>query len=572
MKPAALVDSLLSWYDGAARDLPWRRTRDPYAIWVSEVMLQQTRVDTVIPYYQRFLREFPSVRALAAAPLERVLSSWSGLGYYRRARQLSLAAAEVVDHYGGELPRSAAELRELHGIGEYTAGAIASIAWGERAALCDGNVARVLARLYAIDDDMRSTRGKARAWAIARELVPAGEPGKFNQALMELGATICTPRAPACHRCPLAGQCRARKAGRQDELPRMAKKKPPRLERMMAVVASRGDEVLLGQRRADERFGGLWEPPLVPAGAPRESLTNCGIPVSAKLAPSGQVSHVLSHRRLEIEVSSATATKRWRLPEARAPYQELAWRAPQSAPLSTLAKKLLRAAGVLAAIAIFFAADAHAAEKTVPASEPAKAQPAKTEAPKSEAEADESALDPKELELYQRLSKPRGFYSRIFTSASFGRGFRFNNPFRLRTELGSNASSVSLTAPFFDLGLGVGFGNPNGLQHGPNFHASFALAGVSQQAVAISYMLLHRGGSPLMVYGRGGVSILTAPDANVGGELAAGLAGFFTGALGATAELVGDLYYGAGTFDKKLTAIPVLSFQAGLIVDLEVLP
>ena len=184
------------WYDESARDLPWRRTRDPYAIWVSEVMLQQTRVETVVPYYERFVARWPDVSSLAQADVEEVLAMWSGLGYYRRARVMHRAAREVTERFGAEFPRDLDGLRALPGVGAYTAAAVASIAAGVRAPLVDGNVARVLSRLVGIDDDPKTAAGRARTWAEAERLVPADRPGRFNQALMELGATVCLPREP----------------------------------------------------------------------------------------------------------------------------------------------------------------------------------------------------------------------------------------------------------------------------------------------------------------------------------------------------------------------------------------
>src|SRR5438045_2904526 len=196
---STLADRLLSWFATARRDLPWRKEpRDPYRVWVSEVMLQQTRVEVVIPYYHRFLRRFPTLASLAAAPLDEVLALWSGLGYYARARNLHRAAQAC----GGRLPETADGLRALPGFGPYTAAAVASLAFGEDVALVDGNVARVLSRLFAIREDAR-----ARAWEIAARLLPRGRAGAFNEALMELGATVCTPRTPDCPRCPLQRMC-----------------------------------------------------------------------------------------------------------------------------------------------------------------------------------------------------------------------------------------------------------------------------------------------------------------------------------------------------------------------------
>ncbi len=191
----------------------------------------------------------------------------------------------------------------------------------------------------------------------------------------------------------------------------------------------------------------------------------------------------------------------------------------------------------------------------------------------AEQESDVDApLSANELAQYQRLSRPRSGYARFFMTVAFGRGLRFNNPFRLRTQLGDSAESVSLTAPYFDLGLGLAFGDPLGMQHGPSLHLAAATEGVSQQAIGASYMLLYRGSSPLLGYGRLGASLLTAPDANLGGELAVGGAFFFTGALGVSAELVGNLFYGAGSYEAQFTVVPIVSAQAGIIVDLEVLP
>jgi A/G-specific adenine glycosylase len=221
-----LGQRLASWYRRTCRDLPWRRTRDPYAIWVSETMLQQTRVETVLPYYERFLRELPDVASLAEAPEERVLALWSGLGYYRRARMLHAAAKKVAGEHAGRMPDDPAALRRLDGVGAYTAGAVASIAFGRRAALVDGNVARVLARLFAVEEDVKSAAGAARVWAIAERLVGAVQepPGEWNQALMELGATVCVPRAPLCAVCPVAPWCAARSLGIAAELPRVSPK------------------------------------------------------------------------------------------------------------------------------------------------------------------------------------------------------------------------------------------------------------------------------------------------------------------------------------------------------------
>jgi A/G-specific adenine glycosylase len=349
-RDAEIADRLKAWFDKSARDLPWRRTRDPYAIWLSEVMLQQTRVETVIPYYERFLRRFPDVRALASAELDEVLSLWSGLGYYRRARELHRCAREVAEQHRGVFPAEAGELRKLRGIGPYTAGAIASIAFEKPAALVDGNVARVLARLEVIEDDMKSTPGVRKAWAAAERLVPKDKPGAFNQALMELGATICTPRDPCCLVCPVRALCAARAAGRERDLPIMSgKRASPRVSMVAAVIESEG-RVLFARRKEGGLFGGLWEPPMVEASsveAARKELEGAGIEAKTRLAEVGRVEHILTHRALDVLVVRARVGRSWDLQRpTTAPYEKLAWLAQDESGVgvSTLARKILSAA------------------------------------------------------------------------------------------------------------------------------------------------------------------------------------------------------------------------------------
>jgi A/G-specific adenine glycosylase len=259
-----LRKALLTWFDRSRRDLPWRRTTDPYAIWVSEVMLQQTQVDRVVPYFERFLARFPTVTALADASLEEVLSQWRGLGYYSRARNLHAAAKVVASEHGGRLPDQVEGLRALPGFGRYTAGAVASIAFGRETPLVDGNVARVLSRLFEIDGAPGEKAREALLWELASVLVQGERPGDFNQALMELGATVCTPSSPTCLLCPVRAQCRAQASGRQGELP-PPKKQPPRKRLELAVALSqREGEVLLARRAEKGLFGGLWELPALP--------------------------------------------------------------------------------------------------------------------------------------------------------------------------------------------------------------------------------------------------------------------------------------------------------------------
>jgi A/G-specific adenine glycosylase len=271
---------LLAWYDAHRRDLPWRRDRDPYRVWLSEVMLQQTRVEVAVPYFERFTARFPDVAALAAADLDEVLALWSGLGYYRRARQLHAAARQVarqVDSFGG-FPRTVEGLRALPGIGPYTAAAVASIAFGVPAAVVDGNVERVAARLAALDADPKAAPARRRVAEIAADLLDPARPGDSNQALMELGATVCTPRRPRCALCPLrqaapaaAGDpawpgCRAALAGDAESYPPPRRRRAvERQRRLVALVEDAAGRLLLF-RRADgaELLAGTWELPWVP--------------------------------------------------------------------------------------------------------------------------------------------------------------------------------------------------------------------------------------------------------------------------------------------------------------------
>lgn len=263
----AIRRALLAHYDARARELPWRRETDPYRIWVSEVMLQQTRVETAIPYYERWLERFPTLEALAEAPIDDVLRAWAGLGYYRRAHNLHRAANVVRERHHGELPDDPDALRRLPGIGDYTAGAIASIAFGRPEPAVDGNVRRVLCRLHDLPDP-----GAAELRRLAAALVPEDRPGDFNQALMELGATLCTPRAPRCPTCPLAAYCRARAAGTQLERPLPKPSKPiPEDDVGTAVVISEDGALLLVRRPDDGLLAGLWEFPgtaVAPGEAP----------------------------------------------------------------------------------------------------------------------------------------------------------------------------------------------------------------------------------------------------------------------------------------------------------------
>jgi len=301
---------LLDWYRTNKRDLPWRRTKDPYRTWVAEIMLQQTRVDTVIPRYERFLKRFPDVRALARARVDDVLKAWENFGYYCRARHLHEAARVVVKQFGGTIPEEMDDLRKLPGVGVYTAGAILSIAFGRRFAAVDGNVIRVIARLFAIEDPVDGSKAKTRIGGIAERLVPASDPGHYNQALMDLGSGICTPRSPACPACPLAAACKARKKGIQESIPVKRKAAAvPHREAAVAVIRNDRDEILLVKRPGRGLLGGLWSFPGgvleegdAPAAGLRKSLRE---ELGLKAVPGRElltVEHGYSHFTVTVHV------------------------------------------------------------------------------------------------------------------------------------------------------------------------------------------------------------------------------------------------------------------------------
>ena len=300
---------LLDWYDTHKRDLPWRRTCDPYAVWVSETMLQQTRVETVIPYYERFLARFPDVKSLASADTEEVYALWTGLGYYSRARNLQAAARAVVAEHGGCLPEEASALRGLKGVGRYTAGALASIAFDRPEPAVDGNVVRVLARLLGVRDDTGRKPVMDRFWQIAAELARGPRPGHLNQALMELGATVCRPRSPICGACPLESLCDAARLGDAEVLPIKSKKKPPRPVEAVAAWLERRGRVLVVQRPQGGLLGGMWELPggEIDDDASAEQALRRHLAQRLGLALThaervGEVEHVFTHRRLRLHV------------------------------------------------------------------------------------------------------------------------------------------------------------------------------------------------------------------------------------------------------------------------------
>ncbi len=350
MKP--FQRKLSTWYrKNSRKDLPWRRTRDPYAIWVSEAMLQQTQVEQVIPYYERFLKKFPTVSALGRAPLEKVFDAWSGLGYYSRARNLHAAAQRIVEEHGGSLPKEVDQLMKLPGIGRYTAGAIASIAYDRPAPILDGNVIRVITRHFGIQQNPRQPEVQNRLWKLSAQLVPQESPGDFNQALMELGALLCTPRQPRCADCPIREGCVARKRGWQERLPLRSPPIQRKKLHYLCGILERNGAVLLARRPFRGLLPGLWE---FPGGQKRpgekepDGLARClKERLGMEATPHKMVARLkqtLTHRQLEIRA--------FRCPWKRQPlrlkgYLETRWvpkvdlgRVPFTAGMRRLAEKL----------------------------------------------------------------------------------------------------------------------------------------------------------------------------------------------------------------------------------------
>jgi len=321
---------LEDWYRREKRELPWRATQDPYRILVSEVMLQQTRAQVVIPYYRRFLERFPDVQALAKAREADVLALWSGLGYYSRARNLQRAAIAIAA--GGEFPREYDEIRELPGVGPYTAAAVASIAFGSAHAVVDGNVLRVISRLCDDGADIQASKTRARFQQLADESLDRRDPGLFNQAMMELGATICLPRMPRCTACPVMPFCEAHRTGRQHELPVKGGKRAGERIGLRIVIIERKGSVLLRRRAAGESLmAGFWELP-----APED------VPGWCASTTLGSFRHTITHHYYTVNVLTGN------LPVAPRGFQWRSTRALAQIPLTTIARKALRLIGVTA--------------------------------------------------------------------------------------------------------------------------------------------------------------------------------------------------------------------------------
>ncbi|HUK55336.1 MAG TPA: A/G-specific adenine glycosylase [Nitrospiria bacterium] len=295
---------LTAWYHRSKRDLPWRKTRDPYRILVSEIMLQQTQVATVISYYRRFIKTFPTAASLARAPLQKVLKLWEGLGYYRRARNLHRAARAIHEQWNDRVPSAVERLSSLPGVGRYTAGAVASIAFDVKAPVLDGNVRRVLCRIFAIRKDPRQAAVQDRLWELAAELLPDRNVGDFNQALMELGATVCLPRTPSCPVCPVRESCRARRSGLQDRIPvRTERRAVPHDKIAVALIQNRRG-LLIGPRPEQGLLPGLWSFPEIEASEAattrrieREIEKRFGLKPKL-LRPLDPVAHTFSHKRI----------------------------------------------------------------------------------------------------------------------------------------------------------------------------------------------------------------------------------------------------------------------------------
>ena len=355
------VKTLLSWYDANKRDLPWRKTKDPYRIWVSEIMSQQTRIEAMKPYYENWMEQFPTKEALAAADEDTVVKAWQGLGYYSRARNLRLGVREVMTKYGGEMPRTRKEVESLKGVGAYTAGAILSLAFNQREAAIDGNVLRVYARLYAVREDIMRTAGKKAIAALVEETLPYDRPGDFNQSLMDFGASICIPKAPRCEGCPLRRWCQADALGIAAELPvRIVKKSVPIISVVTGLIRNEKGEYLLHRRPATGLLHSMWEFPNVEvprnvtmqdkkdlplvgveplADEWRNKFKNASITWQSEAVTT--LRHVFSHRCWDMEAytaefigddplsastfDEASADWRWVLPED---FTDLPWAGP----------------------------------------------------------------------------------------------------------------------------------------------------------------------------------------------------------------------------------------------------
>lgn len=335
-----LFDPLIPWFLENKRDLPWRHTKDPYRIWVSEIMLQQTRVDTVMGYYERFLERFPTVEALAEADEEEVLMLWQGLGYYSRARNLQKGARKVVSDFSGKFPDNLKDAKSIPGIGHYTAGAILSIAYGIPTPAVDGNVLRVFSRVFDLSWDIADPKCQKRFEALVKEEIIPSSPSDFTEALMELGALICTPKSPSCLLCPMRERCKSYQNGTVEERPvKSPKTKPVKTDKVYALFETPDGRILLLKNPSEGLLGGLWALPGKETKKLHVLLSDMKLPENLPYKFLGNVTHVFTHLRWEMEVYLV------KVPEAFAPDTEHAWvhwEALGDYPLPTVYKKLLK--------------------------------------------------------------------------------------------------------------------------------------------------------------------------------------------------------------------------------------
>lgn len=303
---------ILSWYYENKRDLPWRLQKDPYRIWISETMLQQTQVDTVVPYYNRFIKKFPTVRSLGLAKVDEVLSLWSGLGYYSRARSIHRAARQIIEKHNGSVPKDILQLRALPGVGPYTAGAISAIAFDLPEVAIDGNVTRVISRVYGVREDVTKSHGRKKIASHVQSLMDGPAPGDFCQALMELGAVLCRPRSPHCDKCPATTSCDAFSKGDARALPQKKKKTPPKAVSATAILLSRGKRFLAVKRPERGLLGGLWDFPggtvlegeKPEIGLERNLSSSLGLVLRGPVEKHGQIVHLFSHRKMTLHLFS----------------------------------------------------------------------------------------------------------------------------------------------------------------------------------------------------------------------------------------------------------------------------
>ncbi len=347
-----LSEKLLTWYNLNKRDLPWRHTSDPYAILVSEIMLQQTRVDTVISYYHRFLERFPTAASLAQAEEDEVLNLWKGLGYYSRARNLHKAAKEICTNYQGIFPADFERVRKLPGVGDYTAGAIMSIAFNQPFPAVDGNVLRVIARIFGIEGDITLPESKKEISGIVTELIPADHAGDFTQTLMELGATVCTPNTPLCEKCPVSPNCTAYLDQKTELLPVKQKKEKPHAQSFYALILVHDQHLLMTRNHPGTLLKNLWGVPLIEKtemtelpcdDLQKQILNQTGVTAQAAFQSMGKIKHVFTHRIWEMEILVCPHCSE------HVPNTEFHWisfEALRDLPIPTAFMKLLKATGL----------------------------------------------------------------------------------------------------------------------------------------------------------------------------------------------------------------------------------